>query len=184
MCIVKFTHLRHKMTLTEIEDSLITAAIKAVNAVPLDRHGNPNDDHNVGAAVSIFLATLPQTPEPLLISLLTTQVLTSTGRIFTGINLSHYTGGPCAETVAFANAAGGGIDSSTLASLRDPKREQLVLCVAVNEKGDVINPCGRCRQQMWDYYPEVRVIVNDKGRLEVLGLDVLLPFACSVYGEE
>jgi cytidine deaminase len=148
------------MPLTATEKSLIQAAIKAVTAVPLDPLGFSNGDHNVGSAV-----------------------LTSTGRIFTGICLSHYTGGPCAEPVAFANAAAAGVDSSTRTSRRDPKREQLVLVVAVAHSEKIISPCGRCRQQMWDYYPGIRVIVKDGEDLRTAGLQELLPFACSVYAE-
>jgi cytidine deaminase len=34
-----------------------------------------------------------------------------------------------------------------------------VVAVANNERG-VINPCGRCKQFMFDYYPDIQVIVR------------------------
>ena len=43
--------------------------------------------------------------------------------------------------------------------------------------GGVINPCGRCRQHMFDYYPDIKVIITDGKELRVAGVDELIPFA-------
>lgn len=69
------------------------------------------------------------------------------GRIFTGVNLYHFTGGPCAELVALGAARAAGAT-------------ELTHIVAVGNHGrGVKSPCGRDRQILADHYPEVRVIV-------------------------
>lgn len=103
----------------------------------------------------------------------------------------HFSGGPCAENTAFANAAAAGIASSFSPGIKDPetgKAPELVLVVAVaNDGRGVINPCGRCRQMMMDYYPGIRVVVRIGGgsggeeeegeELRIVGLEELLPWA-------
>ncbi|QIG42691.1 cytidine deaminase [Nocardioides anomalus] len=77
--------------------------------------------------------------------------LTVGGRVVTGLNLSHFTGGPCSELVVLANAAAAGDG-------------RLVLVVAVGNRGrGVIAPCGRCRQVLLDLQPDVAVLVPDAG---------------------
>jgi cytidine deaminase len=86
----------------------------------------------------------------------------ATGTIHTGVNLHHFTGGPCAEVVAIAVA----VSSSS---------EPLTTIVAVGDRGrGVLSPCGRCRQIMADYFPELRVIVPGEHAVPVAEL---LPFA-------
>ena len=73
----------------------------------------------------------------------------SAGGLHTGINLFHFTGGPCAEMVALATA--------TKTSSRPPS-----VIVAVGDAGrGVLPPCGRCRQVMLDLYPGIRVMLAD-----------------------
>ena len=142
------------MPLTVAESALIDAANAAIEAVPRRTAERQIMDHTVGCAC-----------------------LTSTGRVFTGINVFHFTGGPCAENIAFGNAAAAGVGSTYSPGTSD---EKLVCCVAVwNDKRGVISPCGRCRQMMFDYYPEMRVIVNDvEGQgLKTVGVRELLPYA-------
>lgn len=69
------------------------------------------------------------------------------GGIHTGVNVFHFTGGPCAELVAMGAAAAAGAGP-------------LVTIVAVGD-GDrgVVAPCGRCRQVLLDLHPDVYVIV-------------------------
>lgn len=55
-----------------------------------------------------------------------------------GLNLYHFTGGPCAELVALAN--------TRRAGARDPR---LIVAVGDNNRG-VLAPCGRDRQVLAD----------------------------------
>jgi cytidine deaminase len=91
---------------------------------------------------------------------------TSSGLVVTGLNLSHFTGGPCAELVVLANAASVGAS-------------RLELIVAVGDRGrGALPPCGRCRQVLLDYQPDVRVVVPDgKGSLRAVEVRELLPGA-------
>ena len=74
-------------------------------------------------------------------------VLTDDGTVATGLNLYHFTGGPCAELVALANAA---------ATTTSPVRA----VVAVGDRGrGVLAPCGRCRQVLADLFPEAAALV-------------------------
>jgi cytidine deaminase len=84
------------------------------------------------------------------------------GRMFAGINLYHFTGGPCAELVALghARAAGG--------------RELTRIVAYGNEARGVFGPCGRDRQVLVDYYPGIRVILpTEQGVRSVLATDLL-----------
>jgi cytidine deaminase len=50
-----------------------------------------------------------------------------------------------------------------------------VVAVANDQRG-VITPCGRCRQLMFDYYPDIKVIIKDGEGLRTATVDELLPF--------
>ncbi|KAG8158283.1 hypothetical protein KVR01_012044 [Diaporthe batatas] len=120
--------------------------------------------------------------------------LSADGRtIFTGINVSHFNGGPCAELVTLGAAAAGGCGVAGA----------LTHMVAVRNDGvTVLSPCGRCRQVLMDLHPDIRVIVDTRprglvageaavadakggvaewdgglGSLRVVSMDELLPFA-------
>jgi cytidine deaminase len=69
------------------------------------------------------------------------------GNIYTGVNVAHFTGGPCAELVVLGVAAAAGAGP-------------LTTMVAVGNEGrGVISPCGRCRQTLLDLHPDCFVIV-------------------------
>ena len=88
---------------------------------------------------------------------------TTDGRVFTGVNVYHFTGGPCAEVVAVGAAATAGVTD-------------LETIVAVGDRGrGVIPPCGRCRQVLRDYFPTIRVIVGSADALRVAYVAELLP---------
>ena len=73
-------------------------------------------------------------------------IRTAGGGIVTGVNLYHFTGGPCAELVALANAAATGATVETI--------------VAIGSDGrGVLAPCGRCRQVIADYWPDAVVLM-------------------------
>ncbi len=68
------------------------------------------------------------------------------GRVFVGMNVFHFTGGPCAELVVLGVAAAHGV-------------HWIDTVVAVSAEG-VVPPCGRCRQVLLDLSPDARVIVG------------------------
>lgn len=90
-------------------------------------------------------------------------VLDEQDRIHVGVNLYHFTGGPCAELVALAVARAAGA--------RAPR-----LIVAVGDDGrGVLAPCGRDRQVLADYHPDIEVIVDDGGGPRAVPIGDLLP---------
>jgi cytidine deaminase len=87
------------------------------------------------------------------------------GDIYTGANVHHFTGGPCAElvTLGVAAAAGSG---------------PISLIVAVGDEGrGVLPPCGRCRQVLLDQQPDCRVIVPDGDGASSVPARDLLPYS-------
>jgi cytidine deaminase len=91
-------------------------------------------------------------------------VLDEHDRIHVGLNLYHFTGGPCAELVALAAARAAGA--------RAPR-----LIVAVGDAGrGVLAPCGRDRQVFADYFPELRVMVGEQ---QIVSIGDLLPHTYS-----
>jgi cytidine deaminase len=127
--------------LTDDERELVDLARRTI-----DEHtdAGPDEDgvHTVGAAV-----------------------MAADYRMFAGVNLYHFTGGPCAELVA-------------LGAARAQGARQLRCIVAVGNHGrGVLGPCGRDRQVFVDYYPAMRVIVpTPDGLRSVLAAD-LMPLA-------
>lgn len=87
------------------------------------------------------------------------------GRVFTGVNLYHFTGGPCAELVALGAARAGGATRITH-----------IVAVGNHGRGPV-GPCGRDRQILFDYYPGIRVILPTRDGVRSVTVDDLLPVA-------
>ncbi|KAB8253557.1 cytidine deaminase-like protein [Aspergillus pseudonomiae] len=129
-------------TLTPQEASLLETATKTITSI------KPSNTHSVASAV-----------------------LASDGRVFSAVNVYHFTGGPCAELVALGNAAAAGA-------------EELTHIVAVEDTRRILSPCGRCRQVLLDLWPGIRVIVLGEEGPRVVGIAELLPFAYSWPGEE
>ncbi|MEU4091654.1 cytidine deaminase [Streptomyces sp. NPDC026673] len=85
------------------------------------------------------------------------------GRIVTAVNAYHFTGGPCAELVLIGTAAAQGVyDLDTVVAVGDRDR-------------GVVPPCGRCRQVLLDYFPELDVIVGTNDGLRTVRVTDLLP---------
>jgi cytidine deaminase len=85
------------------------------------------------------------------------------GRIITGVNAYHFTGGPCAELVVIgAAAAQGAYELDTIVAVGDRDR-------------GVVSPCGRCRQVLFDYFPALNVIVGSGDQLRTVSITDLLP---------
>ncbi len=64
-----------------------------------------------------------------------------------GVNLAHFTGGPCAELVALGAARANGA-----------RRISAIVAVGNHGRG-VVGPCGRDRQILFDFYPGTRVLL-------------------------
>jgi cytidine deaminase len=127
--------------LTEEDHELIAAATAAV-----DLHSD-DDFHTVAASVR-----------------------DGNGAIFTGLNVFHFTGGPCAELVA-------------LGAARTAGARELRTIVAVGHRGrGVLSPCGRCRQVLVDLHGAIRVIVPTDTGLARLPVPDLLPFRYTAPG--
>lgn len=88
--------------------------------------------------------------------------LTKNDTILTALNVSHFTGGPCAEV-------------SLLARLVSENEEPVTIVSIGDEDRGIIAPCGRCRQLLLDYYPTVEIVMP--GATGIKTLEDLLPDA-------
>ena len=90
---------------------------------------------------------------------------TKRGKVFTGVHIEGGVGrvSVCAEAIAIGAAATAG----------DTDIEEIV---AVTESGQIVPPCGMCRELISDYAAEARVIVEVAGVIEAKGVGDLLPF--------
>ncbi len=89
---------------------------------------------------------------------------TRSGRVFTAVHLEANVGrvAICAEAVAVGMAATeGDLDLDTI--------------VAVDRQGNVVSPCGMCRELITDHAPDCRVIVSDGESEGVVPVVELLP---------
>ena len=127
--------------LTEDEVELVDLARRTIDATT---DAGPDEDgvHTMGAAVRA-----------------------GDGRVFAGVNLYHFTGGPCAELVALGAARAGGARTITH-----------IVAVGNHGRGPV-GPCGRDRQVLLDYYPGVRVILPTPVGVRSVLIDDLVPLA-------
>ena len=88
------------------------------------------------------------------------------GKVYCGVNCDGIHGS-CAEYVTMGMAISAG-------------EREFDTIVAVHEKhlNGVISPCGNCRQMLYQYCPDILVIVNDEeGNLIKVSARDLLPFA-------
>ncbi len=88
------------------------------------------------------------------------------GKIYTGVNCDGIHGS-CAEYITIGIAISAG-------------EREFDTIVAVHEKAPncVFSPCGNCRQMMFEYCPDIMVILNDEnGNLIKVKARDLLPFA-------
>jgi cytidine deaminase len=98
---------------------------------------------------------------------------TRSGEIFTGVNLDAYLGrmAVCAEAVALGQVithlGEAGID--TIVAVRHPKPDETDRDVAV------VSPCGACRELIFDYDRNARVIVPTRKGPQAVAIADLLP---------
>ena len=89
---------------------------------------------------------------------------TRSGAVFTGVHLEAYVGriAVCAEAIAIGAAGtAGDTDIETI--------------VAVNELGNIVSPCGMCRELIGDYSPTATVIILRDGLPVAVPVAELLP---------
>jgi len=121
-----------------VDDAAVTTLIAAARAA-IREHGD-GDVHTVAAAV-----------------------LDEHNHVHVGLNLYHFTGGPCAELVALANARAAGA-----------RAPHLIVAVGDDNRG-VLAPCGRDRQVLADYYPTISAVIATPDGPRVVTGDDLLP---------
>lgn len=93
-------------------------------------------------------------------------LLCKNGKIYKGVNCDGIHGS-CAEYITIGIAISNG-------------EREFDTIVAVHDKAPnyVISPCGNCRQMLFEYCPDIKVIVNDEnGNLIKVTAKDLLPFA-------
>jgi cytidine deaminase len=98
---------------------------------------------------------------------------TRSGKVFTGVSLDAYLGrmAICAEAVALGqaitNAGETGIEM--IVAVRHPPPEEKDRPIAV------VSPCGACRELIWDYDRNARVIVPGANGPESVPIGELIP---------
>ena len=98
---------------------------------------------------------------------------TRDGRIYTGVNLDAYLGrmAVCAEAVALGRAVTdvGETGIETIVAVRHPDPDEAHQAIVV------VSPCGSCRELIWDYDRNARVIVPGANGPAVCSIGELLP---------
>jgi cytidine deaminase len=98
---------------------------------------------------------------------------TRDGRVYTGVNLDAYLGrmAVCAEAVALGRAVTetGETGIETIVAVRHPEP------LEVDRSIRVVSPCGSCRELIWDYDRNARVIVPTANGPVVSAIGELLP---------
>ena len=90
------------------------------------------------------------------------------GNIYAGVNV-YSLHGACAEMIAMGTAITNG------------EREFDCLVAVRGKNGEeILPPCGNCRQALFDYMPDCKVIIDTNDKLEKISVRELLPFAYSV----
>ena len=98
---------------------------------------------------------------------------TRDGRIYTGVNLDAYLGrmAVCAEAVALGRAVTetGETGIETIVAVRHPEP------LEPDRSIRVVSPCGSCRELIWDYDRNARVIVPTANGPTISAIGELLP---------
>lgn len=91
-------------------------------------------------------------------------LLAENGRVYTGVNIenSSYGATICAERTAFVKAISEG--------------ERKFTAIAVTVRGEESVPCGICRQFMYEFAPDIKIITgSDAEHLNIRTLEELFP---------
>lgn len=93
-------------------------------------------------------------------------LLTVSGKVYTGCNIENYSLSlsVCAERVALYKA------------LSEGEREFVKIAV-VSDDSDSCPPCGMCRQVLYEFAPQIKVLMREKdGGIKVNSISELLPY--------
>ncbi|HEY0330681.1 MAG TPA: cytidine deaminase [Rhodopseudomonas sp.] len=100
-------------------------------------------------------------------------LLTRSGRIFAGVNLDAYLGrmAVCAEAVALGQMITelGEAGIATIVAVRHPKPHE------ADRDVHVVSPCGACRELIFDYDRNARVLVPGSSGVVAVSIGELLP---------
>ena len=93
-------------------------------------------------------------------------LLTEEGKVFTGCNVecASFGGTNCAERTAVFKAVSEGY-----------KNYIAIAVVSASEK--FTYPCGICRQVLNEFAPDIDVILDNQGKMQVINLKDLLPYS-------
>ena len=98
---------------------------------------------------------------------------TRSGKVFTGVSLDAYLGrmAVCAEAVALGQAitVAGEAGIEAIVAVRHPPPEEKDGAITV------VSPCGACRELIWDYDRNARVIVPGRYSPETVAISDLIP---------
>ncbi|MDN5769163.1 MAG: cytidine deaminase [Humibacillus sp.] len=132
---------------------------------PSARPLTPDEEVLVDLAARTIDSTTDAGPGEHGVHTMAAAVRTADGSTFIGVNLYHFTGGPCAELVALGAARAGGATEVTH-----------IVAVGNHGRGPV-GPCGRDRQILLDYYPSIRVILPTPEGVRSIAITDLVPLA-------
>ncbi|MBR0040955.1 MAG: cytidine deaminase [Oscillospiraceae bacterium] len=94
------------------------------------------------------------------------------GNIYTGVNCSGIHGA-CAEYIVMGAAVTAG-----------EKEFDTIVAVRETAPNSLYAPCGNCRQMLFEYCPDIKVILNDaQGNIVKVTAADLLPFAWTAVDE-
>jgi cytidine deaminase len=95
------------------------------------------------------------------------------GKIFAGVSLDAYLGrmAVCAEAVALGQAitVAGEFTIDTIVAVRHPPPHE------TDRPITIVSPCGACRELIWDYDRNARVIVPGESGPQVVPIGELIP---------
>lgn len=93
-------------------------------------------------------------------------ILTEEGKVFTGCNIecASFGGTNCAERTAIFKAISEGYNK--------------FVKIAVVSEGEIFTyPCGICRQVLNEFAPDIDIILDNHGTLNVINLKEMLPYS-------
>lgn len=122
---------------------------------------------NPGDLIRFAIEALPRARAPYSGFFVAAALLSTNGKIFTGVNIesSSYSLTICAERLAIFKAISEGETSFSDIAI-------------VTGSGKICPPCGACRQVLWDLSNDIRVILAEtENSYQIMQLSELLPQA-------